>query len=174
MNTPSRPTPAAGAEESQHPHLRCPLHGAPRWLSMACTVPILTGTAHWLRRLSDPIAVPLQLEIACYALVLLLAATLLYRASRRLHWCAPWATALAGAAAIEMILLRVAGAGRDAALPPASMTAYLGLGLFVYLAIESHYRDRRAGMIVMPIMALALSAQLYLSFAVLPMQGGDA
>lgn len=153
--------------------MACPLRRAPRWLLLVGTVPLLTGTTHWLRRLGDPVALPLQLELAGYALVLLLAAALMYRWGKQLRWCAPWATALAGAAAVEMILLRVVGIRDDGALPPASMTAYLGLGLLAYLAIEAHYRDRRAGHIVMPIVALALCAQIYLSFSVLPLDGGD-
>lgn len=173
MNAAPRPPRSSEHDESRQPRLRCPLRSAPRWLLLACGVPLITGTTHWLRRLSDPIAVPLQLELAAYALVLLLAAALLYRVGQRLRWCAPWATALAGAAAIEMVLLRLAGIGDGSALPPTSMTAYLGLGLLLYLAIELHYRDRRAGPIVMPIVALALGAQLYLSFLVLPLRVGE-
>ncbi|HZP86022.1 MAG TPA: hypothetical protein VFB54_04320 [Burkholderiales bacterium] len=139
----------------------CPMPLALRWLALALLVPALTTIAHALRTLEASQPLPLSLELAAYASTLLLAAALLYWLGRYFAWSAQWASALALASGIELASVHVVNLYEAAPAFIPTVVAFIAFASFVYLLMENHYRDRRAGALVMLVLAFAVATHVH-------------
>jgi len=146
----------------------------PMWLVLAAVVPLLTLCARAARSLGPDGELPAVVELRAYAAVLLVASAALYllQVMRPAARLASWGSALAMAAAIELLLsvLATSGLGTDSGQ---ALSLIMAVALLSYLLMEGFYRDLRAGVFVLPLIACAALLQTWLGANLLLPAAGE-